>query len=730
MNSDTASAEIRGRATAFAVGVRPPPLLIAIVCGICCAAVLLLTANADLNQAGTLDPYFYAGYIHNYADLLQRFGRTYYSSRVAYLYPQRLLTYLFGLEGGYFAFRFAALASAAAAVFAIGQRFYGYAPAILAAVWLSFTPWLPRSLLWTYPDGMAVVYLLIGAALLMVPTRRRLLWHAAAGAAFALAVNCNLFVFGICALLGPGWLFFYRREGAAWLVRAVLALAAGFIAAYFALALLLFVQFPSYGLFFELVTIQQAIWFLGGRGETWYEPLSAVIWQYHHYMLLIPLTLAVAGSFVAAQRPAGGAERNAAGDFAVLAVSYLAGVIALSLFLHVVFHDAWLTIPYYIIYFLPGCTLVFLVLAGEVSRRGGRVFGDGVLYGATFLILALWLARPWLPQPELESSFYFWLVVAVVTAAAALFLRRFAGAVILIVGSVVLSLSLDQSGFYQIRSAGARSASLQWDIYHGAEFLQRFVEANVRPDVSVGFWYTGDPNSFLNSVQSTYLWGYTRVFAERGSGMPVVDDAFRERVAHGILPVALPMRALVMLGLSQAETDAGLNALKAAAIPFHEVARSQFRGAVWGYAAVLVTLDQQARTLGPPLFDLAVSHLAAAADAHVAAVADGLDVVTAAQPGSVSLTGSLRPQLDSVREPLVVRVRLTVEEGAVAVAVSSLHRGLDVIRREDITAGPRPQEVYLDIREPQDADVLTIRNESPAGASRFVIHSVDVLRPD
>ncbi len=149
-----------GRPAKLAGGMTRTRLLLAIGFGLCCSAGLLLTASRHLNQAGYLDPYVYAGYVHDYPALLARFGRTYFSTRIAYIYPERLLAHLLGLEGGYFALRFAALTAAVAAVFAVGLRFYGYAPAILAAVWLSFTPWLPRSLLWTYPDGLGIVYLL------------------------------------------------------------------------------------------------------------------------------------------------------------------------------------------------------------------------------------------------------------------------------------------------------------------------------------------------------------------------------------------------------------------------------------------------------------------------------------------------------------------------------------------------------------------------------------------
>ncbi len=64
-----------GRLTAFAIGVCRSRLLLALVVGLCCSAGLVSTAgNALFNQAGSIDPYLYLGYIHDYPGLLSRFG--------------------------------------------------------------------------------------------------------------------------------------------------------------------------------------------------------------------------------------------------------------------------------------------------------------------------------------------------------------------------------------------------------------------------------------------------------------------------------------------------------------------------------------------------------------------------------------------------------------------------------------------------------------------------------
>ena len=220
-------------------------LLLAVVVGLVLSAGLLATAGATLNQSISLDPYFYAAYIHDYADTLERFGRTYYSTRIAFIFPARALVALLGTVGGYFTLRFLMLGAAAAAVFTIGLRFYGTRTAFLAVTWLCFTPWLPRSLLWTLYDGVGVVYLLIGMAFLVVPTRRWRYGHAAAGAFFALAVNCNLLLLAVGGLFIPGWLFINRRRGDRWLDHAVVLALCGFLSMYLVLALALYVEFPE-----------------------------------------------------------------------------------------------------------------------------------------------------------------------------------------------------------------------------------------------------------------------------------------------------------------------------------------------------------------------------------------------------------------------------------------------------------------------------------------------------
>jgi len=726
------------RPTDFAVTGRHAYLVHAIAFGLCCAAVLLLTTHGRLNQPVEIDPYIYAGYIHDYRHLVERFGRTYFSTRIAFIYPDRVLAYLFGLEGGYLTFRFIELTAAAAAVFTIGVRFLGYAPAILAATWLCFIPWLPSAIFRTHYDGTAVVYLLVGAAFLLVPTRRRLAAHVAAGAAFALAVNCNLFLLTICGLLGPGWIYFYRREGAKFLTSAIVALGAGFLGAYLILAIILYVQYRRYGFFFEIAAVKEALFLLGGAQKIWYQPLSVLIWQRHDFKILIPLTLLAAALALVARRAAIGQKASDTADFEVLALIYLACIVAFYLFFHFVVHAFWLEDHYYPTYFVPASVLAVIVLGGEVERRVGGAFGTAVVAGGAGLILILWLARPVLPQWNVASSFYLWLGLAAVTAAAAVALYRIRSASIIVVaGAALLGTCLYQhrDGLYAIRDTLPEDEAKEWDVYRGAIALTRFVDANVSPSQPIGFWYTGDAVSALNSLQSVYQWTATRVFPVGSHGMPLVDNELRANVTK--------LRYLVLLGMSDAEIDRGLAALEAAGLPPTEidVKRAHFVRQKFSYTAALVQMKPPARTIGPlssnvPLPSLAtdgkvslpVASFLPTNGGWMSVVGDAVQLTTAARHGSYSLAGRLRPDLQSVHGPVTLRVRLRVEEGSVGVAVTAVGNNSRLIRQLGIDASLEPQDIVLEIPEADAADQLIVRNRSASGRSRVLLYSGDLLR--
>lgn len=554
--------------------------LIAIAIGSICSALVLLTAHSALNQLNTLDPFVYAAYIHDYPTTLARFGRTYYSTRIAFIYPQIALTHLFGIVGGYYTFRFLALTAAASAVFILGLRYFNYRVAVLATAWLCFTIWLPRSLLWTYYDGTAVVYLLLAITTLLAPVRRRVSTYAAAGSVFALAVNCNVTTLAVGGLLAPGFLLVYRRQGHISLVVSVLAILAGFCLTYLVLAGALYLEFPEKGFFFEDVTIKFATWMIEGGAATWFKPLSFAFLQMRFFSLLIPIVLFL-GSLLLLIRSKITQPQTDRTDFALIAVLYLGCLIALFLFLHFIFHVGLLSLPYYISYLIPGCILAFLVICAETERLAGRAPSNTTVIIGVCLFFLVWLAPPSLTEIVILSMPYFWVALSI--AAIALFRMPRIAPWAFVVWAAIMPLSFQQSSFYS--DMATTDPKTEWDVYRGAIFLQKFVNSQLQPNQPIGFWYrNGDRHTALDSVQSIFLWGYSRLppSPKQNAGMPVVDDAFKDALSS--------RRFVVLLGMTSDEIDAGLTALGTAGISYRVMQDTSFQGQVWGYKATLIAL--------------------------------------------------------------------------------------------------------------------------------------------
>jgi hypothetical protein len=129
-------------------------------------------------------------------------------------------------------------------------------------------------------------------------------------------------------------------------------------------------------------------------------------------------------------------------------------------------------------------------------------------------------------------------------------------------------------------------AEREWDVYRGALKLQRSIGAVIVPRPGeTKFWYdpTLPDHAALNSVQSMYLWGFSRI-----TNMPAVGDAFRAAVGG--------TRYIVLLGLTRQEVDEGLAALSSAGIGHRVLLEDEAGGTSWSFrfaVAQLLTPDER-----------------------------------------------------------------------------------------------------------------------------------------
>jgi hypothetical protein len=111
----------------------------------------------------------------------------------------------------------------------------------------------------------------------------------------------------------------------------------------------------------------------------------------------------------------------------------------------------------------------------------------------------------------------------------------------------------------------------------------------------VGFWYSNEPaDSPIRSIQSTYLFGYSRVQVE-GRGLPYLEAADLQRLGR------MHLKWLVLLAGTEAELARGRESLSRTGIEHKRIdSRALHSGASTVYYE-LHELQLQAGRSQPPL---------------------------------------------------------------------------------------------------------------------------------
>ncbi len=554
--------------------------------------VLLLVRN-DLNQAGGLDAFVYTAYIHDYADLVARYGRTYYSTRLAHILPNAAAASLFGDQAGYYLIRYVLLVATTASIYTIARRYSKPPAAWFVTLVFSTHVWLLREVFWDYYDASVVAFALVGLALL-VPRANETLAHIGAGFSFAWAANGSPMGLVIAALYAPTWLI--DRRDLPWpkTLKALAAAGAGFVLGYGALIFTMRRLYPESGWRFDEVTLDMLSYLLTGGGTNWFMSLSTIFFdRYLYETLIFPFFLGVAACGLLASLRGSNTDRwNATGaaSFVVLTATFFA-------VLHFILNWGVLALHYYLIYALPACIIATSALIGQWRPQGSQhriVF----FAAAAFLILhcAFWInAHRLFPSPTERSPLILPIALSMMAIAFASLgwlavigakrMNKLTPAILFLVAILASNAFFLQYGFAQLFGSSDRR-QVEWDVRDGSLYLQRFVAARVPPRSAIRFWY-GNRDVYLNSVQSAHLWGFSRLSSPAPSDaqMPAIDDSVRKQ-----LDIA---RFVAILG-TEAEIEAAQAALGNAGLKTDLVARGTFRGRDWpGYDVLLLAIKQE-----------------------------------------------------------------------------------------------------------------------------------------
>jgi len=529
-------------------------------------AFLVVTVSRNvLIQAGGLDAYIYTSYIQNYSDLAARYGLTYYSARIAHLYPAGLAVKVFGSYAGYFVYRFLLLTVALSAIWIFTRKDYGVATAALGVVLTSCHPWLLRSLFWDHYDSSGVVYLLVATVLIGTANPTSNLKVFIAGGAYALAANCNTFLVGVGGMLYVTYILINLRSGLRNGLRFTGISFCGFLAFYFPLCIIHYVALPAQGILFDLVAIRFSRTMMAGLGRVWHLDVIPLI-QKGWIHLLVPVIVLAAGAGLAIIR------RGKIRGVFMFSVINLLLVVCLFVVVDTIYKIAVISLFYYFIYLFPATWLCLVAFMGECA--------DGLDDRTTYSIAAVsgvaaltaYIAYHSIAQTIVSLNVWVITVGAVMILACAIANRR---ASLRMVCAALFAI-LTPAAFYRM-PAGTYSAihdgspGLEWDVYRAALELQRMVSNDPPSAGTVGFWYTNRA-SLLNSVQSMYLWGPSRLAspADPGGGMPVLSPSDLRRLSQ--------FRRIFLLSERENEIDEGLRALMAAGVKMRTIGRASYDG--------------------------------------------------------------------------------------------------------------------------------------------------------
>jgi hypothetical protein len=527
---------------------------------VCPALAFFAMHFSPIAQKEFIDPYIYTGYINNFEDLFQRYGVTYYGVRFGLVAPAQLAAALFGPVGGYFALRYAYVMITAGPFYVLVRQRFGRLAAAACVALLLTSPYFARAVLWDHPDASGVPFLFAAMSLFLIDGRRRVLDSCAAICA-GLAIHSNIFVAAPLAIFIATWTLFALvwQRGVRDVATRLVILVAGIglitatAAAYYRWRVNVADAFS--------VTINKSLELASGGMAEWRTP--GIEWVAREWHVLTPVALSLL-ALVAWSKRRGGIQEavmwaSAAGTTAFFYITqFQLGGNSLELF-------------YYFSYLLPFVFLLIALIVGTLlngpSPRWNTAAATVLISAATGPWILYSLGRGIAYPTRIEHH-----LAAMGVVVAAMILWRSAPRFRLamsVCAAAVLGFMLFSSFatpvYARMIESRVQAVGSDLDVYRIAlQMIDSVPRWSANPG-AVGFWYNNEPaDSPIRSIQSTYLFGYSRVQGQ-GRGLPSLDAADLERLGR------MRLKWLVLLADTEGELAAARETLSRTGIEHKRV---------------------------------------------------------------------------------------------------------------------------------------------------------------
>jgi len=224
-------------------------------------------------QLGSIDAYLYTSLSLDYKELLERFGTTYYASRVATIFPMALFYKAFGLDHGFILLRILVSAFTGFAFFNWLKSFWPCKPSLFFSIFLIISPWLTRELAWDYVTGFSACYCICAFGCLANAKNGFL--PVIAGILFAAAVNTNFAAIPYVLSFLACFLFIKKLKKENY-TNTIFSIFLGLLIFYIPASVIMWIKYPVWGPFFEWRSVETTIWLMKGGFKNWHRP----VWEH------------------------------------------------------------------------------------------------------------------------------------------------------------------------------------------------------------------------------------------------------------------------------------------------------------------------------------------------------------------------------------------------------------------------------------------------------------------
>lgn len=498
---------------------------------------------------GSIDAWVYTGYINDYEDLVERFGRTYYSARIAAIWPQELAYAAMG-EPAYELVRWLLLMACGGALALLLRRFGSARVAYSAGLSAMAFPVLLAPLTDDYTVGVALAFVFVSLPLLASGSAPGLI---AAGFALSLAMNANEVSvhMSVPVVVAFGAAVLVREGGARRLLKATTLVTGGALAAQVVLSLAMSMRlgWDRSNYFFQEASLKIAGELAGGLAENW-----AASWL-NPYTRITTMAIAVTAACVFVAVIATAKRIAGRGDLAAVSVGLLTAL-GLVIFVHVVIHSAMVGTAFGIVWVAMPAFVAGWVAFGLLANTS-RLEYLAPIAAAIAMAVGFCFATPLAVSTTAEVLWWVALTIVATCLVAGLMSRAARTAQRTLVGAlgalvaVVIPLgpltaaAASLTGYALVSTGSASEPTSAYGVHALARSFHDYVKREVPPGTPFTVYYPDSP--LLTSVQSTVLWGYSCASCGRKSPFPAMPATLRRSIA------ASGVEALVLLTPSRGE---------------------------------------------------------------------------------------------------------------------------------------------------------------------------------